>query len=151
MKNHLKTLLLVLLTLFITQQNFLAKDPLPLGGDTLVVDFKCDREHVAKPYFLLAHAGDIVKFKATSGAFSILINNADTFFEGAEDTETFLVDTDSNTSTPESISYSIKSDLVVGTEIPYTLVCLISGKIIGGRDDDDDAPPKIIIVPRDEF
>ena len=149
MKNHLKTLLLVLLTLFITQQNSLAIDPLPLEEDTLVVDFKCDREHVVKPYFLLAHAGDIVEFKATSGAFSILINNADTFFESVEPTESFLIDTDSGTAPKVSMMYNIKIDLPVGAEIPYTVVCLISGKIIGGVE--DDAPPKIIIVPRDEF
>ena len=149
MKNHLKTLLLVLLTLFITQQNFLAKDPLPLGGDTLVVDFKCDREHVAKPYFLLAHAGDVIEFKATSGAFSILINNADKFFESVEPTESFLIDTDSGTAPKVSMMYNIKIDLPVGAEIPYTVVCLISGKIIGGVE--DDAPPKIIIVPRDDY
>ena len=149
MKNHLKFFLLVLLTLSITQQNFLAKDPLPLGGDTLVVDFRCDREHVVKPYFLLAHAGDIVEFKATSGAFSILINNADTFFESVEPTESFLIDTDSGSAPKVSMMYKIKSDLPVGTEMPYTVVCLISGKIIGGVE--DDAPPKIIIVPRDEF
>ena len=149
MKNHLKFFLLVLLTLSITQQNSLAIDPLPLEGDTLVVDFKCDREHVVKPYFLLAHAGDIVEFKATSGAFSILINNADTFFESVEPTESFLIDTDSGSAPKVSMMYKIKSDLPVGTEMPYTVVCLISGKIIGGVE--DDAPPKIIIVPRDEF
>ena len=149
MKNHLKFFLLVLLTLSITQQNSLAIDPLPLEEDTLVVDFKCDREHVVKPYFLLAHAGDIVEFKATSGAFSILINNADTFFESVEPTESFLIDTDSGSAPKVSMMYKIKSDLPVGTEMPYTVVCLISGKIIGGVE--DDAPPKIIIVPRDDY
>jgi hypothetical protein len=147
MKCHLKTLLFVLLTLFMMQQNSWAKDPIPLGGDTLVVEFKCDREYIAKPYFLLAHAGDIVEFKAVSGAYSVRINKADTFFESVEPAETFLIDTDSNTSTPEIISYSLLIDLEVGTEISYTVVCLTTGKIVGSTE--EDAPPKIIIVPRD--
>jgi hypothetical protein len=147
MENHLKTLLLVLLTFFITQQNSLAKDPLPLVGDTLVIDIRCDREHLVKPYFLLAHAGDVIEFRATSGAFSIVINNADTFFESAEPTESFLIDTDTGSAPKVSMFYEIKSDLTDFTEIPYTVVCLISGRIIGGIN--EDAPPKIIIVPRD--
>jgi len=148
MSNNLKILLLVLLTLFITQQNLLAVEPVIVGPDTSIISLVCSKKYIVNPYILLVQAGSLIKFKATNGAYSILINNADKYFEGVDQTETFVIDTDANTP-PQQASdiYILKSDLPVGTEIPYTVVCLFSGKIIGGID--DDAPPRIIIIPAD--
>ncbi len=148
MKNHLKIFLLVSLTLFITQQNLLAVDPLPIGADTSIISLVCSREYIADPYILLVQVGGLIKFKATNGAYSILINNADSFFEGVEPKETIMIDSDSSTPLGiESEVYTVRNDLPVGTEIQYTIVCLSSGRIIGGIN--EDAPPRIIIVPRD--
>ena len=45
------------------------------------------REYIVDPYILLVQVGGLIKFKATNGAYSILINNADNFFEGVEPKE----------------------------------------------------------------
>lgn len=149
MNNNLKILLLVLLTLFITQQNLLAVDPVIVGSDTSIISLACNKKYIVSPYILLVQAGSLIKFNATNEGYSILINNADKYFEGVDQTVTFVIDTYADTPPlKESDIYILKSDLPVGTEIPYTVVCLNSGKIIGGVD--DDAPPKIIIVPADD-
>jgi len=140
MNNNLKILLIFLLTLFITQQNLLAADPVIVGPDTSIVRLICSKEYVAVPYILLAKAGSLVKFEAISGGYSVLFKNADRFFEDVDQTLTIKIDSNGDA---ESEIFIIKSDLPAGTEIEYTVVCLKSGKIV-------DAPPKIIIVPADD-
>jgi len=144
MKKHLKILFLVLFTFFMTHQNMMAADPVPVGGDTSIVKLYCSKEFVAVPFILTTQAGGFVKFEAISGDFSILIKNADKFFEAVDQNLTVSLDSDVNSAKgAESEIYRIKDDLAVGTEIEYWVVCLQSGKIV-------DAPPKIIIVPVDD-
>jgi len=148
MNYSLKVLVTVFITFFIAHQNLLANDPVPLGEDTLIVTLDCERDYIVDPFVLLVHAGSIIKFQAASGPFSVVINNADRFFEDIERTESFLIDSDTATDPPlTSDTYTVKSDVPVGTEISYTVVCLSTGRIIGGID--SDAPPRIIIVPRE--
>ena len=139
MKTFLKFLIVLILTV-ITNDNLLPFEPIPPGGDTLVMTLDCSKDYFASPFVLLPSAGDFVKFVAVNGRFSILIRGANQFFEGVQDPLKIIIDSNGNA---ESDTYTIISTLGVGSEIRCEVVCLTTGIIA-------DVPPKIIIVPRNE-
>jgi hypothetical protein len=142
MKCHLKTLLLVLLTLFIMQQNLLAVDPMPTGGDTVVIQFNSEIIDFADPFALKVKAGDVIKFEAVNGEFTILIQNANSIFEGVGYSLEIHIDSSGNDA-PQNVTYTVKSGVIVGSEVQLIIYCINQDKWI------EDAPPRIIIVPRD--
>ena len=86
-----------------------------------------------------AKTGDLVKFKAKNAEFSILIRNADKFFEKVGQTIKIHLNEGE-----ESDPLIVKGDLPVDSEIKYEVYCIT-------KDMWADAPPRIIIVPHAEY
>jgi len=141
MKTTIRILVFIFLSSFIANTNLFAGGSLIRGGaenDTLIVTFDCDVYDFANPFLLRANSDDYVIFKAINGEFSILIRNADEFFQDVGQ----IIKIHLNNG-EESNLYKVKSVLPIDSEIKYEVYCIDQNKWA-------DVPPRIIIIPRDE-
>ena len=107
--------------------------------DTLLISLDFDIADFVNPFLLKAKTGDLVKFKAINAEFSILIRNADKFFENVNQNIKIHLNEGE-----DSDHLIVKGDLPEDSEIKYEVYCIT-------KDMWAEAPPRIIIVPHAEY
>ena len=117
MTNIINSIVLIFLIFLATNNIMIAGSPVLKCGpepETQYINLDCDVTDIADPFLIKAKTGDLVKFKAKNAEFSILIRNADKFFEKVGQTIKIHLNEGE-----ESDPLIVKGDLPVDSEIKY--------------------------------